>query len=71
MTQMVILSWSGCRLQLVINDENSDFFDQDRKKTRESLLYLLSINMSILVYTSSHDEYTTNEVNFMSHEHNQ
>ena len=47
MTQMVILSWSGCRLQLVINDENSNFFDQDRKKARESLLYLLSISQYV------------------------
>jgi hypothetical protein len=32
MTQMMILSWSGTRLQHVINDENSSFFDEERKK---------------------------------------
>jgi hypothetical protein len=32
MVQMMILSWSGTRLQHMINDENSRFFDQERKK---------------------------------------
>jgi hypothetical protein len=32
MGQMMILSWSGSRLQYVINDENSSFFHQEREK---------------------------------------
>ena len=32
MAQMMILSWSGKRLQHVINDENSRFFHQERDK---------------------------------------
>ncbi|EPS32971.1 hypothetical protein PDE_07932 [Penicillium oxalicum 114-2] len=32
MEQMMILSWSGRRLQFVINDENSRFFRQERDK---------------------------------------
>ncbi|KAJ6038412.1 uncharacterized protein N7446_005212 [Penicillium canescens] len=32
MAQMMILSWSGTRLQHVINDENSRFFHQERDK---------------------------------------
>ncbi|EEQ85491.1 uncharacterized protein BDCG_08760 [Blastomyces dermatitidis ER-3] len=32
MSQMMILSWSGTRLQHVINDENSSFFYQERDK---------------------------------------
>ncbi|KAJ9488434.1 hypothetical protein VN97_g4848 [Penicillium thymicola] len=32
MAQMIILGWSGVRLQHVINEENSSFFDQERKK---------------------------------------
>ena len=32
MTQMMILSWSGARLQHVINDGNFDFFHQARYK---------------------------------------
>ncbi|CAG7940291.1 unnamed protein product [Penicillium salamii] len=32
MTQMMILSWAGKRLQHVINDENSRFFHQERDK---------------------------------------
>jgi hypothetical protein len=32
MAQMMILSWSGKRLQHVINDENSRFFHQERHK---------------------------------------
>ncbi|KAJ5462250.1 hypothetical protein N7530_010455 [Penicillium desertorum] len=30
--QMMVLSWSGTRLQHIINDENSSSFDQERKK---------------------------------------
>ncbi|KAJ5856774.1 hypothetical protein N7455_007668 [Penicillium solitum] len=33
MVQMMILSWSGTRLQHVINNENSSFFHQERDKT--------------------------------------
>lgn len=29
---MMILSWSGTRLQCVINNENSGFFEKERKK---------------------------------------
>ncbi|KAG0160024.1 hypothetical protein PDIDSM_7551 [Penicillium digitatum] len=32
MAQMMILSWSGKRLQYIINDENSRFFHQERDK---------------------------------------
>nr|QOD95030.1 HhpR [Paecilomyces variotii] len=32
MEQMMILSWSGRRLQHIINDENSRFFHQEREK---------------------------------------
>ncbi|KAJ6126257.1 hypothetical protein N7471_010750 [Penicillium samsonianum] len=32
MAQMMILSWSGTRLQHVINDENYSFFHQERNK---------------------------------------
>lgn len=32
MAQMMILSWSGTRLQHVINDENSSFFHRERDK---------------------------------------
>ena len=32
MVQMMILSWSGARLQHIVNDENSSFFDQERDK---------------------------------------
>lgn len=32
MTQMMILSWSGTRLQHVNKDENSGFFEKERKK---------------------------------------
>lgn len=32
MAQIMILGWSGMRLQHVINKENSSFFDQERKK---------------------------------------
>ena len=32
MAQMMILSWSGTRLQCVINDENSEFFHEERNK---------------------------------------
>ncbi|KAI2789392.1 hypothetical protein POX_d04880 [Penicillium oxalicum] len=32
MEQMMILSWSGKRLQFVINDENSRFFHEEREK---------------------------------------
>ena len=32
MAQMMILSWSGSRLQHIINDENSKFFHQERDK---------------------------------------
>jgi hypothetical protein len=32
MAQMMVLSWSGMRLQLVINDRNSSFFHQEREK---------------------------------------
>ncbi|CAG7989959.1 unnamed protein product [Penicillium salamii] len=32
MAQMMILSWSGKRLQHVINHENSRFFNQERDK---------------------------------------
>ncbi|QKX57031.1 uncharacterized protein TRUGW13939_04139 [Talaromyces rugulosus] len=32
MEHMMILSWSGSRLQHVINDENSSFFHQEREK---------------------------------------
>lgn len=32
MAQMMILSWSGARLQHVINDENSGFFEKERKE---------------------------------------
>ena len=32
MTKMMILGWSGTRLQRVINDENSSFFHQERDK---------------------------------------
>ncbi|KAJ5111794.1 hypothetical protein NUU61_001424 [Penicillium alfredii] len=32
MAQMMILSWSGTRLQRVINYENSSFFEEERKK---------------------------------------
>lgn len=31
MAQMMILSWSGTRLQRVINDENSSFFEEGRR----------------------------------------
>ena len=32
MVQMMILSWSGTRLQHIVNDENSSFFHQERDK---------------------------------------
>jgi hypothetical protein len=32
MAQMMILGWSGTRLQHVINDRNSSFFHQEREK---------------------------------------
>ena len=32
MLQMMILSWSGTRLQHIVNNENSSFFDQERDK---------------------------------------
>jgi hypothetical protein len=32
MEQMMLLSWSGRRLQHIINDENSRFFHQEREK---------------------------------------
>ena len=32
MVKMMILSWSGTRLQHIINDENSSFFNQERDK---------------------------------------
>ncbi|KAJ5794985.1 hypothetical protein N7457_001584 [Penicillium paradoxum] len=32
MAHMMILGWSGMRLQHVVNDQNSSFFDQKRKK---------------------------------------
>ncbi|KAJ5142475.1 uncharacterized protein N7515_001262 [Penicillium bovifimosum] len=32
MAQMMVLSWSGTRLQHVINDRNSSFFHQEREK---------------------------------------
>ncbi|EKV07085.1 metalloprotease m41 ftsh [Penicillium digitatum] len=32
MAEMMVLSWSGTRLQHIINDENSSFFNQERKK---------------------------------------
>ncbi|KAI9038769.1 uncharacterized protein KD926_010504 [Aspergillus affinis] len=32
MAQIIILGWSGMRLQHVINEENSSFFDLERKK---------------------------------------
>lgn len=32
MAQMMILSWSGTRLQRAINDANSSFFEEERKK---------------------------------------
>lgn len=32
MAQMMVLSWSGMRLQNVINDRNSSFFHQEREK---------------------------------------
>lgn len=32
MAHMMILSWSGIRLQQVINDENSGFFCKEREK---------------------------------------
>ena len=37
MAQMMILSWSGTRLQHVINDENSSFFHQERDKALAAL----------------------------------
>lgn len=38
MAQVMILIWSGTRLQHVINDENSSFFDEERKKALAVLL---------------------------------
>jgi hypothetical protein len=32
MAQMMVLSWSGTRLQHVINDRNSSFYHQEREK---------------------------------------
>ena len=32
MVQMMILSWSGTRLQHIVNNKNSSFFDQERDK---------------------------------------
>ncbi|KAJ5454034.1 uncharacterized protein N7458_004990 [Penicillium daleae] len=32
MAQMMVLSWSGMRLQHVINDRNSSFFHREREK---------------------------------------
>ncbi|CAG8908439.1 unnamed protein product [Penicillium egyptiacum] len=32
MAQMMVLSWSGTRLQHVINDENSSFFHRERDR---------------------------------------
>lgn len=32
MAHMMILSWSGTRLQRVVNDDNSGFFEKERKK---------------------------------------
>ncbi|KAL4866878.1 hypothetical protein BDV12DRAFT_187081 [Aspergillus spectabilis] len=32
MAHMIILSWSGTRLQKIINNENSEFFDKERDK---------------------------------------
>lgn len=37
MAHMMILSWSGTRLQQVINNENSSFFSKEREKTLTTL----------------------------------
>jgi hypothetical protein len=37
MAQMMVLSWSGMRLQHVINDQNSSFFHQEREKALDVL----------------------------------
>lgn len=37
MAYMMILSWSGTRLQQIINDENSDFFCKERDKALKLL----------------------------------
>ena len=37
MAHFMILSWSGTRLQRIINDENLDFFSKERKKALKAL----------------------------------
>ena len=37
MAHMMILSWSGTRLQRIIKDENLDFFHKEREKALKSL----------------------------------
>lgn len=37
MAHMMILSWSGIRLQRIINDENLDFFHGEREKALKAL----------------------------------
>ncbi|RAQ36301.1 hypothetical protein DPQ28_11775, partial [Pasteurella multocida] len=37
MAHMMILSWSGTRLQRIIKDENLDFFHKERDKALKSL----------------------------------
>jgi hypothetical protein len=53
MEQMMILSWlswSGRRLQHVINDEKSNFFQQEREKASQLLQsYAISLSVRILL----------------------
>lgn len=37
MAHFMILSWSGTRLQRIINDENLDFFNEEREKALKAL----------------------------------